>query len=385
MPGYEVIGKEELEQINEIFSSGAILFRHGFEKQRGECFKVREFEQEFCKSLNGKYSLAVTSGTAALRVALAALGIKSGDEVITQTFTFVATAEAIIESKATPVFADINKTLNLDPDLLESKITERTKAVIVVHMLGVPCEIDKIKRICDKHDLFLIEDTAWGCGGLSNNRYLGTIGDIGTFSFDFAKTMTTGEGGMLLIKDKKVHDLAKAWHDHGHENNPKFPRWEDTRSSSGFNYRMMELQGAIGLAQLKKLNSIIDLQRKNKSLLWESIYDLNFVEPREIPKDSYETADALIFFVPDKDFALRCRKNLIEKGIGTKILPEAYTWHFAGKWSHLNSESKQDLTLKNFEISHKLLSRAVSIPISTKLKEKDPQILREALLKTFQE
>ena len=151
-------------------------------------------------------------------------------------------------------------------------------------MLGVPCEIDKIKSICKKYNLFLIEDTAWGCGGRFGEEYLGTIGDIGTFSFDFAKTITTGEGGMLLVKEKNIFSLASAWHDHGHENNPLFPRWEDTRSSSGFNYRMMELQGAVGLAQLKKLNSIIKLQRKNKLSLWENISDLEFIEPREIPK-----------------------------------------------------------------------------------------------------
>ncbi len=214
MPGYEVIGTEELKEINEIFSSGAILFRHGFEKQRSNCFKVKEFESKFRKHLKGNFSLAVTSGTAALRVALAALGIGEGDEVITQTFTFVATAEAIIESKATPVFSEINENLNMDPELLESNISDKTKAVIVVHMLGVPCEINKIKSICKKHDLFLIEDTAWGCGGKINNEYLGTIGDIGTYSFDFAKTMTTGEGGMLIFKDEEVLKskcLARPW------------------------------------------------------------------------------------------------------------------------------------------------------------------------------
>ena len=264
MPGYELIGEEELNQIKDVFNSGGILFRHGFDKLRGNCYKVKEFEDKFCNYLGGNFSLAVTSGTAALRVALAALDIGEGDEVITQTFTFVATAEAIIESKATPVFGEINENLNLDPNLLESKITEKTKAIIVVHMLGTPCYLSDIKDICKKYNIFLIEDTAWGCGGKLDNNYLGTIGDIGTFSFDFAKTITTGEGGMLIIRNEEIYKKACAWHDHGHENNPKFPRWEDTRSSSGFNYRMMELQGAVGLAQLGKLDSIIKQQRKNK-------------------------------------------------------------------------------------------------------------------------
>ena len=202
------------------------------------------------------------------------LSIGEGDEVITQSFTFVATVEAIIESRAKPICANIDKTLNLDPIDLENHITPKTKAVIAVHMLGVPSRLEEIKKICNKHNLFLIEDTAWGCGGSLNNKPLGTWGDIGTFSFDFAKTITTGEGGMLLIKDKTIYEKAAAWHDHGHENNPSVPRWEDTRSSSGFNFRMMELQGAVGIAQLRKLSNIVERQRKNLNTIWEMIEDL---------------------------------------------------------------------------------------------------------------
>ena len=204
--------------------------------------------------MKSKHALAVTSCTAALRVALATLKLKKKDEVITQSFTFVATVEAIIESGATPICANINETLNMDPDDLIKKINKKTKAVIIVHMLGVPAQVDKIKTICKKYKITLIEDTAWGCGGKYKNRFLGTWGDIGAYSFDFAKTLTTGEGGMLIFKSKKKYELAKAWHDHGHENNPKFPRWEDTRKSSGFNFRMTEMQGAVGIAQLQKLN-----------------------------------------------------------------------------------------------------------------------------------
>ena len=196
------------------------------------------------------HSLAVTSGTSALRVALASLGISKGDEVITQSFTFVATVEAIIESRAQPVIAEIDKTLNMNPADLEKK-SQKTKAIIIVHMLGVPAKLKEIKDIADKNNIPLIEDTAWGCGGFYNDIPLGTYGDIGTFSFDFAKTITTGEGGMVVFKDKELYNKAAAWHDHGHENNPNLPRWEDSRSSSGFNFRMTEMQGAIGIAQLK--------------------------------------------------------------------------------------------------------------------------------------
>jgi 8-amino-3,8-dideoxy-alpha-D-manno-octulosonate transaminase len=367
MPGFELVGKEELKQIEEVFDRGAILFRHGFDHLRDGCYKTKEFETAFAKKMNIDHALAVSSGTAALRVALAALDINKGDEVITQTFTFVATVEAIIESRAIPVCADIDLTLNLCPDSLLESITPKTKAVIVVHMLGTPARIDIISEICASRGIALIEDTAWGCGGSLNGKKLGTWGDIGTFSFDFAKTMTTGEGGMLVCKDKSIFEKASAWHDHGHENNPKVPRWEDTRSSSGFNYRMMELQGAIGLAQLDKLDEVIEAQRKNRDLIWNEIKYLDGVILRELLSGSYETADALVFFLPDKECAKKCRENLLLDDLGTKILPEAYSWHFAGTWDHMPELKKRhngNLVLA-FQKSESILQRAVALPIST--------------------
>ncbi|NBX13350.1 MAG: aminotransferase class I/II-fold pyridoxal phosphate-dependent enzyme, partial [Acidimicrobiia bacterium] len=238
MPGFEVIGAEEQAEINDIFARGGVLFRHGFDALRNDCYKVREFESAFASYMKVPHALAVTSGTAALRVALAALDLQPGDEVITQSFTFVATAEAIIEARAVPVCCEVDATLNMDPADLERRITPRTRAVIAVHMLGTPARLREITDICSRKNVVLIEDAAWGCGGSLDGRALGTWGRMGTYSFDFAKTMTTGEGGMIVFRDKRDYERAAAWHDHGHENNPAVPRWEDTRSGSGFNYRM---------------------------------------------------------------------------------------------------------------------------------------------------
>jgi len=369
MPGFELMGAEELEEVKDVFDKGGILFRHGFDHLRNGCFKTKDFESAFCKEMGVDYALAVSSGTAALRVALAAAGIGAGDEVITQSFTFVATVEAIIESRATPVCCDIDRTLNLCPSSLLSSITSRTKAVIVVHMLGAPARLEEISAICKERGIVLIEDTAWGCGGNLNGQNLGTWGDIGTYSFDFAKTMTTGEGGMIVFRDKQTYEKAAAWHDHGHENNPAVPRWEDTRSSSGFNYRMMELQSAIGLAQLRKLPDVVRAQRQSRDLIWECISDLDGVEEREMPLGSFDTADALVFFVKDSKSAIKCRNELVAKGLGTKILPEAYSWHFAATWTHMSElVDRHDGNLERaFLKSHKLLSRAVALPISVKL------------------
>lgn len=383
MPGYELIGSEELAEIQDVFTHGGVLFRHGFDTLRNDCYKVRQFEQEFAAKMGIKHALAVTSGTAAIRVALAALGIGPGDEVITQSFTFVATAEAIIEARATPVCAEIDTTLNMDPDDLLHKITPRTKAVIVVHMLGTPARLPEIAEICREKNLVLIEDTAWGCGGNLQGKPLGTWGDVGTFSFDFAKTMTTGEGGMVVFRDEDVWKKATAWHDHGHENNPAVPRWEDTRASSGFNYRMMELQGAVGIAQLKKLPGVVEAQRRNRDCLWQAISDLPGVLPRAVPEEAYETADALVFLAPDNSAALRCRHELLAAGLATKILPEAYTWHFAGTWNHmpeLVAAHGGNLDTA-FPQSHAILSRAVSLPVGVKLAKDIPSRARRAIEK----
>lgn len=384
MPGFELIGNEEFQSVKRVFDQGGILFRHSFDHLRNDTYMVRDFEEAFARRMSSPHALAVTSGTAALRVALAALNVKEGDEVITQSFTFVATVEAIIESQAKPICCEIDQTLNMDHRDLEKKITPKTKAIIVVHMLGTPARLEEIMAIANKHDIPVIEDTAWGCGGSLKDRPLGTWGKIGTFSFDFAKTMTTGEGGMLLFKDKATAERAAAWHDHGHENNPDFPRWEDSRSSSGFNYRMMELQGAVGLAQLKKLEYVVLSQRKNAGQIRDQLEGLP-IQFRESPEGSYETADALILFVEDVSTASRCREELIADGLGTKILPEAYTWHFAATWTHMAElVQAHGGDLKSaFPQSSKLIGRAVSLPINVKMDDDVPLRIRAALTRAL--
>ena len=385
MPGYEVIDQKEFEEVKKVFDKGGILFRHGFDNMRSNSYKVKEFEEQFAQYFSVPHALAVTSGTAALRVALASLDIGHGDEVITQAFTFVATVEAIIESGATPLCCDIDESLNIDASKIEQLITPKTKAIIVVHMLGTPANLTDIKDICDKYNLRLIEDTAWGCGGSLQGQYLGTWGDIGTFSFDFAKTMTTGEGGMLIFHDEYLYKKAAAWHDHGHENNPLVPRWEDTRTSSGFNYRMMELQGAIGIVQLKKLQKVIESQRLSRDKIRDSIKHIQGISRRKEPNGSYDTADSLVFLVDNKETALKCRKELLDVGINTKILPEALSWHFAGEWNHMPQLIKshgEDLKTA-FKTSEEILSRCVSLPINVYMHENIPQLIGKALTKVF--
>lgn len=379
MPGFESINNLEIAELKKIFNKGGgVLFRHGFENIRNGSFKVRDFEKNFAKRFNTKYSLAVTSGTAALRIALECLGIKKNDEVITQCFTFVATVEAIVESGGIPICTEIDDTYNMCPKDLEKKITKRTKAVILVHMLGSPGHVDKIKKICKKNKIFLIEDTAWGIGGQFNRKFLGTIGDIGTFSFDFAKSITTGEGGMLVFKKKFFYLKAKAWHDHGHENNKKVPRWEDTRSSSGFNFRMNEMQGAVGLVQLKKFDQIYSRHQENKIKILKKIKNLKNIKTRSIPINAIDACESLIFSFENPKGALLFRKKLLQQGYSTKILPEAMSWHFAGQWNHI--KELKNHKIGDYENSYKLLSKSVALPISLKMKKNFPNIVKKILV-----
>ena len=384
MPGYELLDNKEFERFQRFLKKAKRYLEWDLISKEKEYLKYKNLKKKFAKKLSSNFSLAVTSGTAALRVALSTLNLKKNDEIITQSFTFVATVEAIVEARAVPVCTEVDETLNMCPESLVKKITKNTKAVIAVHMLGVPCKIDKIRDICRKKNITLIEDTAWGCGAKFKDKYLGTWGDIGAFSFDFAKTITTGEGGMLLFKSKEKFQLAKAWHDHGHENNPNFPRWEDTRKSSGFNFRMTEMQGAVGLAQLKKLNYIVKKQKSNYKKIWKKIKRISGVKSRKIPKGGKISADALIFFVKTKSLAKKCRKILLENKISTKILPEAFTWHFAGEWHHIKELKKKHPNLKNtFVSSKKLIEKSVSIPIFVKMDTSFPGKVETSIKKAL--
>jgi len=362
MPGFELIGKEEQDAVNEVFDKGGVLYRYGWDEKRQHIYRVDDFEKAFADKFGAKYALGVTSGSAALKVTLEALGVKSGDEVITQSHTFIATVEAILEVGAKPVITEINETLNMDPQDLKRKITEKTKVIIPVHMSGVASE----------YNISVLEDNAQACGGEYNGVKLGAMGDVGIFSFDFGKVMTTGEGGMIITDNESIFKKAREYSDHGHELNPNFPRGEDTRSRSGFNYKMMELQGAIGLAQLKKLDYVIERQRENKAKIKEGIGHNPEIKFREIPNPEGEIGDTLIFFLENREKTKNFIRMWSEKGFGTKNLPDAINWHFAGTWDHIFSQYDEykgkDMTAV-WKQSNEILRRAIAVPIFVNMEE----------------
>jgi 8-amino-3,8-dideoxy-alpha-D-manno-octulosonate transaminase len=334
MPGFEIFGEEEKKEIMDVLDTG-VLFRYEFNEQRNGVFKVREFEEKFAQYCGSSQAQAVTSGTAALKVALMALGVGPGDEVITQGFTFVATWEAIPEVGALPVFTEVDATLNMDPEDLKKKITSNTKCIIPVHMLGAQAKVEEIVRIATKHGLPVIEDAAQAAGGRIKGKHLGSFGTCGTFSFDSVKTITTGEGGMIITDDAELWRAMSEYQDHGHDHkvNPG-TRGGEGRRFIGFNYRMMELQGAIGLAQLAKLDSIVAAQQKNKAVLKEAVAGIPGVAFRELVDEQGDSATFLAFTLQDSEHCQRVNKSLKDNGQGAINFAEN-TWHFYPKWEHL--------------------------------------------------
>jgi 8-amino-3,8-dideoxy-alpha-D-manno-octulosonate transaminase len=391
MPGYEVIGEEEKKEVMEVLSR-KVLFRYGFDDQRQGVFKVKTFEKLFAEYCGVKHALAVSSGTAALRVALAALGISPGDEIITQGFTFVATWETILDAGAIPVFAEIDETLCLDPVDMENRITPRTKAILPVHMCGSMARIEEIVEAATKHGVPVIEDTAQSCGGKWNGKALGAFGKIGTFSFDSVKTMTTGEGGMVITDDEALYRNASEYHDHGHDHNPAVPRGLEKRRFLGVNYRMMELQGALGLAQLRKLDTVIlPRQRENKARIREALARIDQVAFRDLPDPEGDTATFLTFLLPSRDKAAAFNKALTEQGAGAISWYEN-TWHYYEQWEHLlegksltstghpfrNEEGVPRCRYKREDLpkTADLVSRTLSFAINVYMDDQIPKIVR---------
>ncbi len=218
---------------------------------------VTRFEKEFAAYIEVGYATTVSNGTVALHLALLSLGLGSGDEVIVPTFTYIASVNAIAYVGATPVFVDAeNNFWNIDPDSIVAKITAKTKAILVVHLYGAPCELEKIVQICKKYNLLLIEDVAEAFGSKYHGKYLGTFGDLATFSFFGNKTITTGEGGMVVSNQKSLIDRVAYLK--AQAVSPAREYWHD---EIGFNYRMTNICAAIGVAQLEQADQIIQKKR----------------------------------------------------------------------------------------------------------------------------
>ncbi len=264
-PGAYLFGDEEKKELLDVMESG-YLSRYGKEDDPRFKHKVVDFESEFAKLVGVKHCVSLSSGTGALMTCLAALGIGRGDEVIVPGYTFIASISAILLMNATPVLAEIDESLTIDPNDIEKRITPKTKAIMPVHMLGNPCDMDKIMKIAKKHKLFVIEDCCQAAGAKYKGKSVGSIGHIGAFSLNVFKTITAGDGGIVVTNSDKYYELAFGFHDQGHK--PLRMGLEvGKRSIVGMNFRINELTGAVALAQVRKVPYILKTLKEKKDKL----------------------------------------------------------------------------------------------------------------------
>jgi 8-amino-3,8-dideoxy-alpha-D-manno-octulosonate transaminase len=375
MPGYELWGDLERKELNDVLQTG-ILMRYGFDGLRKRVWKSKQLEEEICKFFGSKYAQLSSSGTSALTTALSALGIGYGDEVITPCFTFVASFEAILSVGAVPVFIDVDDTLTLDPEAVRKAITGKTKAIMPVHMCGSMADMDALLAICKEHKLLLLEDACQSIGASYKGKYLGTIGDAGTFSFDFVKTMTCGEGGVVMTNNQDTYIKCDGYTDHGHDHK-EADRGADLHPFIGYNYRISELHAAVGLAQLRRLPDFLSLQKKNHSLLQKILSTVSEISFRRIPDPEGDSCTFLSWLLPTEEIT----RTVVNELKAQNILAGNFywydnNWHYIRKWDHL----KNSITLnalhpdlkarvihhatKNFAVSDAILGRCISTAIS---------------------
>lgn len=342
MPGYEHYGKEEKKELNDVVESG-IFMRYGFDGLRNGHWKSKELEKAICDRFGCQYAQLVSSGTAALTTALSVLGVGYGDEVIIPAFTFVASFEAVLSVGAVPVLVDVDDTLTLSPDAIRKAITPKTKCIMPVHMCGSMADLDAIQAICKEHNLVLIEDACQSIGATYKGKHLGTIGDAGTFSFDFVKTITTAEGGVVMTNNEDVYIKSDGYSDHGHDHKG-VDRGADLHPFIGYNYRISELHAAVGLGQIKKLDSFLAIQKKNHGYLKNLLSQIPEVSFRRIPDPSGDSCSFLCWFLPTEDIT----RAVVSELKAANILPGNFywydnNWHYIRKWDHL----KHSLTLNS--------------------------------------
>lgn len=381
MPGFEIFGAEERKQVNEVLETG-ILMRYGFDGMRNDRWKAKEFETAFAKRMGAEYCQLVSSGTAALTVALASAGIGAGDEVIMPTFTFVASFESILALGAVPILVDIDETLTLDPNAVEAAITDKTKCIMPVHMCGSMADLNALKTICEKYDLILLEDACQALGGTYNGKELGTIGDLGCFSFDFVKTITCGEGGAVVTNNHQYAVHADNYQDHGHDHIGK-DRGAEDHPYMGYNFRISELNAAVGIAQLDKLDGILKIQKENYLRFCEALETVEGVTFRKVPEGGVENYSFLSFFLPTEEIAQEAHKALSEAGVDGCFYWYTNNWHYINGWGHLKNmkslgklpkevkEQMQDLNNTDFSKSDAIMGRTISILVKIGWSDKE--------------
>jgi len=388
MPGFELFGELERKELNDVLDTG-ILMRYGFDGMRNGHWKAKELEKELEKQLKAKHAQLVSSGTAAVTVAMASAGIGSGDEVIMPTFTFVASFEAIMMLGAIPVLVDIDDTLTLDPEKVKQAITSKTKAIMPVHMCGSMANLDELQAICKEHELILVEDSSQATGATYKGRPLGSIGDLGCLSLDFVKIITAGEGGVVLTNNEKFYLNTDHYSDHGHDHVGN-DRGAEKHPFLGYNFRISELHASVGLAQLRRLDEFVSIQKKNYGIIRETLSRIPEVIFRTVPDGGEESYSFLSFFLPDLETTRKVSTAFNKNGVDACFHYYDNSWHYIREWQHLKdlktlyplskevNEGLRYLKDKTFSQSDHFIGRNISCLIKLSWTEEE---VRERALK----
>ena len=336
MPGFELFGDKERKEVLDVLDNG-VLMRYGFDAMRNGHWKAKELESLLQEKLQVKHAQLVSSGTAAVSIALAAAGIGAGDEVIMPAFTFVASFEAIMAVGATPIIVDIDDTLTLDIDAVKEAITPNTKAIMPVHMCGSMARIDALLAICKAHDLLLIEDSSQATGATYKGKPLGSFGDMACLSLDFVKIITCGEGGAVLTNNEAFYTNTDHFSDHGHDHIGN-DRGAEGHPFLGYNFRISELNAAVGLAQLRRLDEFVAIQKKNYGIIKNALSEIPEVVFRTVPEGGEESYSFLSFFLPDLEAAQKAMEGFKQGGIDGCFHYFNNNWHYVRKWEHLKDQ-----------------------------------------------
>ena len=348
MPGFELFGEAERNEVNKVLDTG-VLMRYGFDGMRQDQWKARELEAALQTRMQTEYAHVVSSGTAALTVALAGAGVGAGDEVIMPTFTFVASFESIIALGAVPILVDVDDTLTLDPKAVEAAITPKTKVIMPVHMCGSMADLDALKTISQGHEILLLEDACQAIGGSYKGQPLGSIGDLGCFSFDYVKTITCGEGGALITNKQEYYENAHKYTDHGHDH-IGHDRGAETHPFLGYNFRISELNAAVGCAQIQRLDEFLAIQKRNYTHVRKALSKISEISFRRVPEGGEENYSFLNFFLPTEELAKKAHQALVEGGVDACFYWYDNNWHYYRKWEHLTNRKslgKLPMELKN--------------------------------------
>lgn len=397
LPGYPgglLIGDEEKAAVMEVLESQS-LFRHYGPRP---LHKVTQFERAFAQAMGVRHAVAVTSGTAALMTALAALGIGPGDEVIVPTYTWVATINAIVVMGAVPVFVDIDDTLTMDPTKIDAAVTPRTRVLLPVHMRGCGADMAPLLDAARRHRVLVLEDAAQAVGGRYRGRRLGTLGDMGAYSLQYHKVITTGEGGMVVTNDPALWERAVRYHDQGSMRMEELDETIPTGNPLmiGVNFRMSEITGALGLVQLGRMQWIIDRMRAHKAAILDGMAGIRGLTMRRVPDRDGDTGATVIFFAPSADVAKRFSAALAAEGVRNMVTWDSgqhVYYHFdqiierrlfAGRhcsWECPHYTGHARLEKGMFPQSDDLLRRAIHIDLHPLLTERDESDIARATRK----